>query len=580
MFGFREYWENNKMFVAVLSVFSLFRLYLGMNLPIWLFPNAIFDDILMFDYSHLYTHFHYWNIQSLSKDISYSLFLFFVKLSNISYKFWMTVLWLIAALLVIYGINKFLSKNKRILIFSFLFVLFLPVAFDILCGQRVYRNAIITPTTIIFLSMLYIFVNNLLDSSINIKNTLIWGILLGLTFTFNYYIKEDGILTLPILIVCILAVLLFKLFKEEKLSFSRNLMKNVKLVIICIIPLLIFVGGTFAYQEVNNHYFGVAEVNTRTSGELGDFYANLLKIDDPNKSAQIWVPASTVEKAVNASPTLQSRPKFINVWLDTPWNGGTLRDSEIKGDLVEWSLRSALKNVSMYNDEKSANDFFFKVNKELDDAFKSGELKKSDKIFITSSANGKDMNEISELKPYILSGIEMTFFYKGFEFNNMNNKMSSFFVSNVVTNNASHDIHDSLTTKSGLNNSSPVDSLPLVLIGLDVAIYQVLSYFLVALAFGCFLWTCIRQARNKFKNRTLNMVILFNIMLIGTVLVQIIAVSWFCSSLGTHPWVGSLNDLLGHIKFHLISAYGFFTMFVVLSFAGVFSMIDKIELED
>lgn len=589
MFGFKNYWKNNEKFIVLLSLFSLFRLYLGMNLPIWLFPPAIYDDILMFDYSHLAEHFLNWNIQSLSKDIAYPIFLFFVRVSQISYKFWMTLLWIIAAILVTYGVYKFLSKNKRILIFSYLFVLFLPVAFDVLCGQRVYRNALITPLTIIFLAMLYIFISNILnysssDHSINIKDILIWGILLGLTFTFNYYIKEDGILTLPILVVCIFSVLLFKLFelfKRNKFSFSKqNFYKIIRITLICIVPLIIFAAGTFAYQEVNNTYFGVAEINTRTSGQLGEFYSNLLKIDDSNKNTQIWIPATTVQKAVDASPTLKSHPEFLDAWLDTPWDKNTVRNSTIPGDISAWSLRTALKNINMYNDEKSTNDFFFKVNKELDSAFDNGTLKKSDKIFITSSANGKDVDEIFELTPYVASGLEMTFFYDGFEVNNANNKITSFYMSNDMSKNASRDIHDSFIKESELKELSAFEVLPIILIGFDISVYHIISYFVVAISFACFLGTCIYQIRNRFEKRNLNMLIIFNIMLIGTVLVQIFAIAWFCSYLGTHPWVGSLNNLLGHIKFHLVSAYGFFALFVVFSFAGVFSIIDKIELED
>lgn len=578
MFDFKDRLENNKIFIAILSLFSLLRMYLGMNLPIFIFPNAVHDDILMFDYSHLATHFAQWNIQSLSKDFAYPIFLFFVRLSHIPYRFWLSLLWIIAAVLVIYAVYNYLTKDRRMVLGVFLFVLFLPVAFDIVCGQRVYRNAIITPFTIIFLAMLYSFINKLLDSQVNIKKTIIWGVILGLTFTFNYYIKEDGILTLPILIVSILSIVLFKLYSETKFSFSKqNLIKFAKISIVCIIPLLIFVGGTVAYQEVNNHYFGVSEINTRTSGEIGEFYANLLKIEDSNKNARIWVPASTFQKAVTVSPTLQANPQFVNGWLDTRWGGGTLRNSTISGDITGWSLRLALENSGIYKDEKSASDFFSGVNDELDSAFKSGQLQKSDKIFITSSATGKDMNEIMALTPQVLYGMYATFFYGGLEFNNVNSTITSLSISNNVTHNVSGDINDNLISQSELNGS---DSIPIKLIGLDVGLYQVISYVIALLAFVGFIVICVNQIRIRFKNRNLNALLLFCIMLIGTVLVQIFAVSWFCSFLATNHWVGSMDDITTHVKFYLVSAYGFFTMFVVLSIAGAYKILSNYELDD
>ena len=581
MVDLRNKLENNRIFIGLLLSFSLLRLYLGMKMPIWLFPKAIHDDMLMFEYSQLYAHFTSWNIQSLTKDIAYPIFLFFVKLSHIPYRFWLSLFWIIAAILVIYAIYKYITEDRLIILGSFLFVLFLPVGFDILCGQRVYRNGIMAPTAIIFLSMLYIFINNLLDSPVDIKNTAIWGILTGLTFTFNYYIKEDGMMTIPILVVCVLAVLIFKLYEENKHSSSKkDLKKYLKLTIICIIPLIIFMAGTITYKEVNEHYFGVTDVNTRTSGQLGEFYGNLLKIDDPNKTTRVWVPASTVEKAVNASPTLQSHPEFINTWMNTPWGTGILKNSTIPGDLTEWSLRFALNNSGMYKDEKSTSDFFSKVNDELDSAFASGQLQKSDEIFITSSANGKNMSEIMDLTPYVLSGMDMAFFYHGIEFNNVNHSQSSLVVSNNVTKNVTHEIHDELSIQSELDNPSGLNWISFKLIDLDLGIYQIMSYVIVLLAFGGFILICFNQLKNRFKNRTTNMLLLFCIMTIGTVLVQIFAVSWFCSYLATNPWVGSMNDLITHIKFHLASAYGFFTIFVVFTIAGAYRIIENYNLDE
>lgn len=574
MFDFKGKLENNRIFIGIIALFSLLRMYLGINMPIYIFPNAIHDDVLMFNYSDLVTHFTQWNIQSLSKDIAYPIFLFFVKFSHISYRFWLSLLWIIAGILIIYAVYNYLTKDKLVILGLFLFVLFLPVAFDNVCGQRIYRNAIIAPFTIIFLAMLYIFTNKLLDSQINIKNTVIWGILLGLTFTFNYYIKEDGILTLPILIAIIIAIVLFKLYSETKFSFSKqNLIKFGKITIICIIPLLIFAGSTIAYQEVNGHYFGVSEINTRTSGEIGDFYANLLKIDDSNKNTRIWIPASTFEKAVNASPTLQANPEFVNDWLDTKWGGGTLRNSTVPGDIVGWSLRLALENAGIYENEKSASDFFSNVNDELDLAFENGQLQKSDKIFITSSAAGKDMDEIMDLTPHFLYGMSATFFYNGLEFNNINRDDTSMSVSNNFTKNVSQDINDNLISDSQLNNLPLLGSIPIKLIGLDMGIYQVISYVIAFLSFAGFIIILINQVKNRFKNRNLNMLLLFCIMLIGTVFVQIFSVTWFCSFLATNHWVGSMDDITTHIKFYLVSAYGFYTMFAVLSLAGAYKIL-------
>lgn len=565
MFEFKNFLQNNKMFLILLSAFSLLRLYIGVTMPIWLRTiNAGNDDFLMFDYSHLSSHFSNWGIQSLVKDISYSLFLFFVRISKLSYRFWISILWIIAALMVIYAIYRFLTKNNKVLLVSFLFILFLPVAFDVDFGLRVYRNAIMPPCTIIFLTSLYIFINQLLNISNNkIKNIIFWGVISGLSFTFNYYIKEDGIITLPIFFICISLILVFVLYDKYGKSFTKQNISNIiKISILALLPIIIFAGCTFAYEEVNYHYFGVHEINTRTGAELGEFYGNLLKIDDSNKTTEIWIPASTVEKAYNVSPTFQSHQEFFDVWMHRTWGGGVLMNSSIRGDLPSWSIRYALNESHNFNDEQSVNELFYNINNELDEAFDNGYINKSDKIFISSSIPGKDINEIFALSPYIGYGLSAALFYEGFSYENLPFGGTSLNVSED-SKNIEKDLNDHLITENEYVNLSFLDKFTLDLIKINGLIYHFSSYIIVLLAFISFIMLCRHQVINKFKNRINNTLILFCLMLLGTMFVQIFSVAWYCS------WLE-----LPVLKFNLVSSYGTYATFAVFSIVGAYSMIE------
>ena len=152
--------NSNYIFIIIISLVSLLRIFIGNNLGLWFFINSIQDDLLLIDYSNLFNHFMNWNILSLTKDISYSLFLYVVNISNIPYTFYLSILWIVCGLLIVYAIYKFLNKNKLLLVLSFIFIVFLPIAFDSSSGTRVYRNAIMAPMIIIMLSMLFIFILN------------------------------------------------------------------------------------------------------------------------------------------------------------------------------------------------------------------------------------------------------------------------------------------------------------------------------------------------------------------------------------------------------------------------------------
>ena len=541
---------NSKiLLILVLLLGSLFRIYLGINTPIWFFINSPVDDLLMLNYSNLTYHFNHWTIYSLVKTMSYPLFLFFVNISGIPYRIYLSLIWIIAGLLITYGCYKFLTKNKIALSLVFLFVIFLPVGFDSDCGGRIYRNAIITPFILIFLSTLFIFLNQFLDK-LKSKETLIWAILLGLVFTFNFYIKEDGILLLPIFLVSILSILAFKIFTKDKKEIIKS-------AILCLIPIIIFGALTIGYEETNNHYFGISEINTRNGGELGDFWENLLKIDDPNKTTKIWVPPSTLEKAWNASPTLQSRPDLLNNWTHSSWASGDMYKNPIEGDLVAWSLRESLRDIGLFDDEKTADEFFSKVNDELDDAFENGSLDESSKIFITSSANGKNLTEIEEIIPYIISGFKTCMFYNTLEIYDQPIHDSSQMINNKDTKIVSSSLNDDINKAK---NSEVIGMEKL-----DIAIYQCISYIIVLISIIGFIGTFIQQIKNKLHNRKFNLLFGLQILSLGTFIVQIIAIAWFCS------WMVLDNSM----KFYSVSCQGFFTFFEILAIFSLFLILKE-----
>lgn len=571
----KEYLLNNSktIFIILICLFALLRVYLGANLNTWYFLNSAHDDLLMLTYSNIPKYFHEWNILTLCKTISYPLFLFFVNITGISYRIWLSILCLISGFLVIYALNKYITKNKAILILAFVFILFQPFNFEITTSAKIYRNAILMPCTIIFLTTLYILINQLISKEFNTLKTIFWGIIVGLTFTFTFYIKEDGIIFFPILAVSLLVIILFKLYKllkenkinGKKLISKPDMQKLIKFIIICIIPLLIFSALTIGLKEVNNHYFGVSEINTRTEGELGEFYQNLLKIDDENKNNTIWIPASTIEKAWDASPTLQSRPDLYNEIMYGGWVQGNYSATPLEGDHFTWAIRDSLNTVGLFTSEKTVNDFFFKVNNELEQAFENGTLEKSDKIFISSSATGRSIDELNQIIPYIIEGLKNNLFYENIVYEAYPIPNTTNTVINAQTEYTELVLNDNFITLN--NNPDTVEfktKIPTAIIGMDVLLYQTISYIVVALSLIGFISLGIYQIKNKFKNRTLTALVGFQFLLLGTFIVQIIGVSWFIS------WIEIER---GVMNYYTASSQGIFSLFEILSICGLIYLI-------
>ena len=550
------------IFISIIIFLSLLRLYIGSNLQLWFVTTAQCDDLLMLDYSILTDHFTHWNYNSLVKDMSYSIFLAFVKFSTIPYSVWLSVLWIISALLVAYAIYKFLTKNKIAILLSFVFILFAPIGFDIATGLRIYRHAIMPPATLICLTSLFIFLNYTFKG-FN-WTTVIWGIFSGLAFSFNYYIKEDGVMFLPILIITVLCVIIVNLYKSNK----KTILDNVKIIAVCLLPLIIFAGTTVAYEQVNNHYFGISKINTRTDGELGEFYHILLKIDDKNKTSEILVPPSTIEKAFNASPTLKSHPELFNQWMKTPWAGGDLYTNNLAGDIIAWSLRISLSQAGLFNSEIEADNFFKQVNTELNQALDNGTLQKSDKIFITDSLNGKDINEIYSLKTAIINGLNINLFY---EYVRATQKpvdngvdISSQLVSNDRVNFAESIVNEEIPTNNELTNT---EKSAIHFAELDIFAYHYSSYIIVLLTVLGFFALFISQIKNRFKDRQLNLLLLYEIMLLGTFLVQIFAIAWFTS------WIN--QPTIDRMEYYTSGCQAIFALFETLAIIGGFVVFQK-----
>lgn len=565
---------KNNIFLFILLLFTGLRVYIGNSFPYWYLLINQLDELLLINNAHLGQYFANWNIYTLCKTIGYSLFLKFVNVSGLPYGVILSIVWIFAGIFVVYAVYNTLTKNKIYLALIYLFIIFLPCGLDLFISGRLYRNAIIAPFMLLFLSSLFIFMNKIISDDSSVRELLIWGLVLGLLFTFNYYIKEDGIGVLIIFLAGIFVSSLFMLihyFKNEKFNYK----KFIKILFLCLIPVLIFVGGTLAYSEINHEKFGVYDINTRTEGELGEFFYNLLLIEDKNKSDDYWVPFSTIEKAWQGSPTLQNRPDLLNNWAHSGWANGDLKNNSLNGDTIAWSLRDALYISGLYNDEKSTSDFFAQVNGELEDSFSNGTLNKTDKIFISKYATGRSLDEIYSLKDMFLSLIKSSILYK-----DLGRDIQDYNVDFMLPTLLYAEENNVSETESFLNmhiltkNEFNPDSFALSFAKSDIQFYHIISYFIVMISFVCFIFSGITLILNNFKPKTLSLLFIFEILLLATFLVQLFGLCWFCSFL----------DYCEYTIAYSSNCLAIFALFEVLSIAGVFyifeNKINKLQILD
>jgi len=396
------------MFIA-----TLLRISLSQKISVWYPSNQLLDDQLLIRYANLYGHFTKPDLWALVKSMSYPLFLDFVHLTGLSYSTVLAMVWIVAALLMTL-IFKMLTENKYFLSFVYLFVLFTPSAFDSWVGTRLYRNAIIAPFVLItFALMILIVVKLQKKNKLSIKEIVLLSIALGLVFTFTYYIKEDGIWLLPCLALMIFVSICLVLYRYIKTK-NDPLKRTAAIIVILFLPLLIWLACGNVYKMINYRYFSVYEINTRTEGELGDFVNNIYRIASDNRTVAVWAPVDAIEKAFQASETLRKYPELKEAIFQSPWLGGDITNNPIRGDFLTWVLRSALLDTGIWETESQVEVLFKQINSELEGAFEKNTLEKENKLQITASAGGRDVNEILQLVNVIAREYVSTVFLKGY----------------------------------------------------------------------------------------------------------------------------------------------------------------------
>ncbi len=396
------------------SILFIIRIILGNKIGVWYPSNQVYDDQLLANYAMFKEHFYNPNVYSMVKTMGYPLFINIVYILKIKYSILLSIIWCIDAFAV-YKTILTITKNKKVSIFSFVYVLFLPMAFEAYLGTRMYRNSIIAPFSLLVICIMVLNIHKCIIIDNNKKNILkfyIKSLLFGFLFSFTYYIKEDGL--------WLLACLLFSLIVEIiilTVRFLKNAINKRKFLIIgiaCILPIIIFSVTTVMYKEINKKYFGVYAIETRNSGELGKFVSNIYKIESSNRNSIIWAPKDSIQQAFSVSPTLKKFPELEYDILHSDWCQGNIDLVPIKGDFLTWVLRTSLEKQKIWKSEKQVNELFKKVNSEIETAFKNGKLQKENRIQLLSSAGGRNLYEILQLRKLVYYGFKGTIFLENY----------------------------------------------------------------------------------------------------------------------------------------------------------------------
>ncbi len=400
-----------KTLIICYIVFTIIRLWIAALFGVWFPGEQGGDDVMMVLYSVFPNYFKNMAPESVMlKELGMPVFLQMVNFTGISYPIAICLMWIVDGFLLA-RISYQIAQNSVLSLVVYIITLYVPASMEAFCGTRMYRAGLLNPMYVMVFALCILLLTRLMMGT-KVKKLLGLSLLLGLVFSFTYYIKEDGLWLLAVMVVFALLWIAATVFNLRTSSEKRW----GGYVAAILLPFCLFCLITLAYRGVNYKFFGVFETNVRTGGQSGAFVERIYKIESNNRTNSVWAPKDAIEKAFEVSPTLAEHPELKQEIYTSFWVDGDIDSNPIRGDFLTWVLKDAVFTSGLVSTVQEKEAFFAQVNRELDAAFDDGRLyKESRRITLFPSIGGKTVKELKEVAGRAFAAYGYHVFMKDYE---------------------------------------------------------------------------------------------------------------------------------------------------------------------
>lgn len=403
----KQYWK-------IIAFIGFIQIWLISNITIYQRGFSIHDDILMLDYAENLSSGNWlgtYDNKTLLKRISYPIFMAICNKLNIPYTFALGVLWTGACIVFIVAISKIIS-SKKVLLFSYIFILFNPVMYSFKWSQSMYRNAIIPAAVLLTIATLVGVYTRRNDS----KKLIIWSIASAVTFAFFYNIREDSIWLVPFYI-CALAITIGKIIIEN----PQNKQMMWKIVKVCCSVVLVLVIN-FSICFTNYVHYGVFTSNELYDTNFRTMISIMNRLDEnPELTLEkgITISHKTMKKLYDICPTIGQIKEYIEKDVfESFWQtiGDNVNDGEVYGGYIFWAMRDAIQDAGFYSNGQQANDFYGRICDELNSAIEKGKIKVKEKSGITIFGTRLFGDNSNDIRKAFFDNIKTMISYKNIEY--------------------------------------------------------------------------------------------------------------------------------------------------------------------
>lgn len=289
---------------------------------------------------------------TLIKGPVYPIFLAFVAHTNLSLQFWIALLHLSAALLLLYALSfRIKSSLYRVLIFIFTLIVQYPI-------QHLLRDELSL--------VLFISTNALLILVFLEKKNFIFLTLLGIISGFFILTREDGFVTL-----------LPMLFAAIFFSYLQN-RKNINLLVIKTIALAIIIWGiNFSYKTINYYHYGSFVGVELLETSYNEALNSIFRVREKPATRYTDIERENLDAIYRVSPTFEKLQPYLtnSGWLSQVciMNKARCEQKDFGYGFFIWALRDVMAEAGNYVSPRIAINNYKQIKIEINQAC---ELKK------------------------------------------------------------------------------------------------------------------------------------------------------------------------------------------------------------
>ena len=240
-----------------------------------------------------------------------------------------------------------LESGHPILFFIFVLLYFAPHTYDYATVSHAFRMQINSSLVLLVCaSSLGLGIRMIYRSG----PILPWSLLLGLSFSFFWYTREEGIWILPALLLLVICVGGLMIHRDGWSTLGATILHCF------VVPGVVLAICTSALLLMNNHFYGAPVVRDIKAKQFKHAYNGLLRIKSEELLEDVHVTRKTLRKLYELSPKMKElKPHLEYTAENVPFFGGQLRAA-----IFIFAVRDATAAAGYYDQDAAETLEFYK----------------------------------------------------------------------------------------------------------------------------------------------------------------------------------------------------------------------------